>query len=415
MSNHLAIGGVSLTLKALLEDRMEFARPGLPANEKVLVTISAPDVTHANVTGPRLNLFLYHISESPFLKNQEIPGHGHPSDYGHPPLSLDLHYLITTYSVSEQDDVLAHQVLGDAMRVLHDFSIITDGLVREHSPGNVAILDPSLLGQFERVKITLAPMGFEETAKIWTAMPEVSLRCSVAYQVSVVQIESRRIRPVTLPVRARHILAIPFTTPQILEAYRDPPLEGIRSPVAAVSETIRIRGVNLGGAGKRVLLRGVEMPPAAAATDEERLVTVPAAVPAGAHVLQVVQNIVFGVTSGAAIEEHQGFHSNAAALLVIPSIIAVNPATAAAGATVTFTLSPAVHPGQNVELLLGDHTIVAAPLPSGSPPSATVPFELPATLPAASYLMRVRVDGAESRLTKDPVTRSYTGPSYSVM
>lgn len=101
MSNHLAIGGVSLTLKALLEDRMEFGAPALPANQKVTLTISAPDVTHQGINGPRLNVFLYHISENGYLKNQEIPGHGHPGDYGHPPLSLELYYLITTYSVTE--------------------------------------------------------------------------------------------------------------------------------------------------------------------------------------------------------------------------------------------------------------------------------------------------------------------------
>ena len=154
MSDHLAIGGVSLTLKALLDDRMEFTRPGLPVADRATVTISAPDAEH-DVNGPRLNIFLYHLSENGFLKNQEIPGQGHPGDYGHPPLSLDLFYLLTAYSLSEVNDVSAHQVLGDAMRVLHDFPVITESLVRERIVGNVPMLDPSLLGEFESMKVTL--------------------------------------------------------------------------------------------------------------------------------------------------------------------------------------------------------------------------------------------------------------------
>src|SRR5207237_183595 len=153
-------------------------------------------------------------------------------------LSLNLHYLITTYSVTEQDDVLAHRVLGDAMRVLHDFAIVTDGLIRARTPGNVPVLDTSLLGEFERIKITLQPLSLEEISKIWTAMPEVSLRSAVAYEISVVQIESRRTRPATLPVRQRHVLALPFLTPQITDIFRDPPIGALESPVAEAGENV---------------------------------------------------------------------------------------------------------------------------------------------------------------------------------
>ncbi|HEY5957354.1 MAG TPA: Pvc16 family protein, partial [Polyangiaceae bacterium] len=86
MAGFDAIAGVSTTLRNLLRDRMA---------ELVDVTIAPPDVVIDGASGRRANLYLYEIMENPFLKNQEILGEGHPADYGRPPLSLELRYLVT--------------------------------------------------------------------------------------------------------------------------------------------------------------------------------------------------------------------------------------------------------------------------------------------------------------------------------
>ena len=83
MSDYTAIAGVSISLRNLLRDRMQNLED---------VTIAPPDVTVDSVTGQRVNLYLFQVNEDGYLKNQEIPGHGHPAAYGHPPLSLELHY-----------------------------------------------------------------------------------------------------------------------------------------------------------------------------------------------------------------------------------------------------------------------------------------------------------------------------------
>src|SRR5438132_9175878 len=116
MSTYKAIAGVSASLRTLLRDRM--------TEVAFEITIAPPDVIVDNIDGRRLNLYLYQMSENGFLKNQEIPGKGHPGRYGHPPLSLDLHYLLTSFGHSEtraDADLEAQQILGDAMRILHDF------------------------------------------------------------------------------------------------------------------------------------------------------------------------------------------------------------------------------------------------------------------------------------------------------
>src|SRR5919202_5943513 len=109
MSNFKAISGASTSLRTLLRDRME---------DPVDVTIAPPDVTVSGVTDKRLNLYLYQVTENGYLENQEIPGHGHPGSYGHPPLSLDLYYLLTSHGSSETEedsDLEAQQILADAM------------------------------------------------------------------------------------------------------------------------------------------------------------------------------------------------------------------------------------------------------------------------------------------------------------
>lgn len=417
MSDHLAIGGVSLTLKALLEDRMDFTLPSLMTTQKATITISAPDVTHGGITGPRLNIFLYHIAENIFLKNQEIPGQGHPGDYGHPPLSLVLFYLLTAYGRAEIDDVPAQQVLGDAMRVMHDFPLVTDSLVKERVGGGIPILDTSLIGEFEHVKITLDTASVDDLSKIWTTFPNTSYRCSVAYQVSVVQIESRRLRPPTLPVRERRVYALPFRGPQITEVFRDPPLNNIRSAIAAPGETLRIRGQNLYSTATRVMLRD-QSATIGTLEDKELTVTVPATLQTGAHPVQVVHDVMLEVVDGQPPVAHRGYFSNTAVFLLIPAMTAINPpVTAAAGATVTVTVTPPVRATQEVFLLLGDFAVPAVPVAPNTPPRTNVDFKLPtapAAIPAGTYLRRVRVDGAESRLTFDPVTGLYDGPTYNV-
>jgi hypothetical protein len=112
LASHTAISAVSRTLRTLLHDRMV-------TNAKI--TLAPLD---AELAGPRVNLYLMQVIENASLKNQEIPDHSHPAAYGHPPLSLDLRYLMTTYGQledQEEGDLSAQTILGDAMRVMNDF------------------------------------------------------------------------------------------------------------------------------------------------------------------------------------------------------------------------------------------------------------------------------------------------------
>ena len=250
MSNYQAIRGVSESLQRLLWDQLE---------ESVDVTVAPPDVTVSSAEGNRLNLYLYQVTENGYLKNQEIPGDGSPGAYGHPPLSLDLHYLLTAYSGDEtkdNSDLDAQQILGDAMRVLHDFPVVTDRLTitsgrigRDGDP----ILDNSLWNEFEQIKVSLQPVTLEDLSKIWTALPETNFRRSVAYQVSVVQIESQRPRRFPRPVgepppAGPRVFAVPFRSPQLsnIRVRRPGDASDVERPYAyaRINDTLIVRGRN---------------------------------------------------------------------------------------------------------------------------------------------------------------------------
>jgi hypothetical protein len=409
VSGFRAIAGVSSTLRNLLRDRME---------EPVDVTIAPPDVSVPGVTGRRVNLYLYQVTENGFLKNQEIPGQGHPADYGRPPLSLDFHYLLTSFGGgdnSADSDLEAQQILGDAMRVLHEFPMVTEGLHQGDNPANPRILDPSLVGEFEKIKITLQPTSLEDLSNLWTALPQANFRRSVAYLVSVVQIESRRPRRTALPVRERRVYALPMRTPHITEIFRDPPFPGgVRGAIAEVGDAVVILGRNLSAEGTRIVLGNVSMP-VPVAQDTQLTFTVPANAAAGTHPVQVVQDLLLLAEPGQPPVPHRGFASNVLPILVIPQLAGIAPpGPVPPGTAVTVTVNPPVLAPQRKTLLLGDFEVQAEPVAVDSPPSTAVNFVLPANTPSGPHLVRLRIDGAESRLTFNPVTMEYDGPVYSV-
>lgn len=411
MSGFRAVAGVSATFRSLLRDRME---------QPVDVTVAPPDVRVVGSTGRRVNLYLYRVTENGHLKNQEIPGQGHPADYGSPPLSLDLHYLLTAFGSTDDGadaDLEAQQILGDAMHVLHRFPVISDALHQNDSPADPLILDPSLVGAFERLKITLQPASLDDLSKIWSALPQANFRRSVVYHAAVVQIDSGRPRRPALPVRERRVYAVPLRTPYITEIVRDPSFDNVRNAIAQVGDPILILGRNLRGASTRVLL-GVPPPVLIAdAQDEQIRVTVPPGIPAGLHAAQVIHDLLLEGAAGQPPVPHRGAQSNAVPLLVIPRFNGIAPPAAGPGGLVTVTVTPPALARQTKLLLIGDFEVPAEPVPVGGPPSSTIDFRLPtgaAAIPPGSYLVRVRVDGAESRLTVNPATSLYDGPLLTV-
>jgi hypothetical protein len=408
MSNFKAIAGVSRTLRRLLLDRMEAPTPQVT----IPVTIAPPDVQVSNVSGRRVNLFLYEVTENGYLKNQEIPGQGHPTAYGHPPLSLDLHYLITAFDPAEQSqmagdsDHAAQELLGNAMRVLHDFAIMTDDLKISNSGAATdgktvgdPILDDALLSEYERVKLSLKPLGIDELNKIWTALT-VKYRLSVAYQVSVVQIESQRPRkypqPVgELPSAGPRVYVVPFRSPRINEIkVRRPgdPADMERPfPYVRIGDFLIIRGQNFANETTRVILGTADVIPTII-RDDRIEVEIPddGKLQPGTHPVKVVMDMLMGEPPTL----HKGFNSNLAVFMTVPHITNMTPDLSAAPRVLQINGTRLFHPDLECLTLVGDEVITSDNYTTKTP--TTIAFNLPDTLGSGNYAVRVRVNGVES-------------------
>ncbi|MFD0346199.1 DUF4255 domain-containing protein [Kitasatospora aburaviensis] len=144
--------------------------------------------------GDQLNLFLYDVAPNAAWRNLEPPARSGGGGL-HPPLALDLHYLLTAYA-DHQDETTAHRLLGQAMQVLHDGAVLTRAKL-----GGV-LGDAGVHLQPERVRLTPVHLGLDEQSKLWSGF-QTPYRLSVAYRASVVLIDTGRPSEAPLPVLRR--------------------------------------------------------------------------------------------------------------------------------------------------------------------------------------------------------------------
>lgn len=381
MSDYRAIGAVSNSIRDLLEAEM--------ANKPINVTVAAPDVDITIVdTTRRINLFLYKVDENGSLKNMDVPGRGHPAAFGRPPLSLDLHYLLTAYGLSDEEQIGSQELLADAMRVLHDFPII----LNPH-------LDVALRNEIEHVKLYLEPLSLEELSKIWSALTK-PMRLSVSYLVTVVQIENlvpRKFpRPVSEPpVGGPRIHAVTFRAPRIervLMIRKDDAQNRERSVAyARIGDRLVLRGTDFTSDGLRVFLGDADATAGVVKIEPDRIeVTVPddIALQPGPTGVMVQNDLLIGEPP----VPHRGFRSNLAAFVVVPEVTTLVPDLNADPRTLTIQGSRLWHETLDSLAIVGSE-VVGEYVPDPAP--GEIVFNLPA-LPAGAHLVRVRVNGAES-------------------
>jgi hypothetical protein len=419
MSGPLALATVTAVLKDLLNDGL--VNSDLSASVGT-VTVSAlpPDRVGTGTDEPsRLNLFLYQVTANSGWRNE-----GYPSrDSGgrrvtNPPLPLDLHYLLTAYGA---DDLDAEILLGYAMQLVHEMPVLTPDLVRKTfsvaspvsdklMPASVPDRNPAdLADQVEYCKIAPRYLTTEELSRLWSAM-QARYRPSMAYDVSVVLIESVSATKAALPVRAPALTVVPLTRPFI--ARLDP-------SVAHTGESVTIEGSSLKGEDTAVLIGGVGVTPALDDTSDTALtITLPPGLRAGVNPVQVVHGVPVGDPPVA--HAGVGFESNAAALVVAPVVTTPTPVSVARETALTLTVAPPVARDQRVSVLVGDVALAVPPRPPSAPEVSTgVGVQVPADLATGTFLLRVQVDGAVSALAVDttpgsPTFNRYVGPLIEV-
>jgi hypothetical protein len=410
MSNTLAIGAVTTALRQMLDD-VASPLPGDPNPDPDLadafVTTKPLDLARPDEGKNQLNLFLYQMQANAAFRNMDYSGTVHSGESGQQPLALNLYYVLTAYG-KDANDIKAHRLLGRAMSILHDNSTIPRDALKTAMP------TCDIWQQVERVRVRPHSLTTDELSKLWTGFSK-PYRVSVAYEVSVVLIESTKPAIAGLPVltRGKPVGGIepgPRVSPSLDLPY--PTLEGFEAPkkrpAARLGETITFSGKNLGGTPlvahfqHRLLAQPndlVPVGPHSATTFQIQIPNTPTAWPAGLYTVHV------DVTSD------QNRTTNALPFVLAPQITSIAKVISTpTELLLSIGCTPQVREDQKVFLIVGDRQVASEP--HGD--TTTLQFNL-SKPPVGLTYVRLRVDGVDSLLVTDfTVTPPTYDPTQSV-
>lgn len=401
MSNHLAIATVTATLRDLLFSAVSADVPGAD------VTMVRPDGAGSGVPTTGVNIFLYQVTPSAAARNEDLPTRSQDGTLvRRPRVGLDLHYLFTFYGTEAQ--LIPQRLLGSAARVLHAKPVLTRPQVDSSVAARGFLAGSNLSADVELVKFTPLPLTLEELSKLWSVFFQTQYALSAAYQGTVVLIESDDSFMTPLPVRLRNLYIETFRQPLVEEVVA---AAGDEKPILAQT-SIRVRGVRLHGDTTSLIVGGQDVVPTSVA-DTEILATLPAGLRAGPQGLQVIHQRRMGTPD----QPHRGVESNVVPFVLVPEItqsggiydVTVGPVSTETingqtvhSADVTVKVKPQVGKEQRVLLLLNESTTTdpdaySFPVKPLTADTATLVFHVRRARPG-TYLVRVQIDGAESRL-----------------
>src|SRR6266702_1514348 len=454
MSNFLAIATVTATMKDLLETA---AAKDVTDHEVVVLTLR-PDLAknEAQDAKATINIYLYQVTPNAAWRNADVPTRrSDGSVLQRPMVALDLHYMISFYGA--ENEFVTQRLLGSAVRTLQAEPQLSRERIRVVANGQPILQDSNLADQVELVKFSPLHLSLEELAKIWSVFYQIPYVLSVAYQGTVVLIESDDMPQKALPVRMRNIYVEPFNQPiieQIIEQtgvnqlnQPDPPIvigstfvilrNRSRHPYAKGIPLRRLHGVDVTPQPQNVSDTQIKLPLINDATESDLQV---ANLRSGVQGVQVIHPRMMGTPPVA----HSGVESNVAAFVLRPNIILPISPFPASGAA-TLTIRPVISRQQRVVLLLNE--ISSKPgQPLNGPPNVysfnadpgkqnwldmngnvvtdpkmfsnndtadNIVFAI-SGVKSGTYLIRVQIDGAESPLEvgtdpKSPTFNMYTG------
>jgi hypothetical protein len=346
MSNFLAIATVTATLQ------LEVVQPAASAAVSgATVTVTRPDNTGSDNSATRVNIYMYQVSPNAAWRNRDLPTRN--SDGGlvqRPRVALDLNYLLTFYG--DESQLEPQRMLGNVALAMHTTPVLTRGMIQDTitHPQYSFLAESNLDDEVELVKFTPLPLSLEELSKLWSVFFQTQYALSIAYQATIVLIESELRPRSTLPVLEREIF---------VETFRYPTIERIRSSVGEFApiqsdSTIVIEGRQLRGEATWLRIGGSHVIPLQDITDTRIVFLLSSIEPtdslrAGVQAVQVIHPRMMGRPR----DEHVGIESNVAPLVLRPRITSTSLPDST---RITIGLHPPISRTQRVLLLLNDFT-----------------------------------------------------------
>jgi hypothetical protein len=358
-----------------------------------------------------VNVFLYQVAPNNQLRGIDLPTRRPDGTAAQRPLApVDLCYLISFHG---DDSKMEPQILlGVVTRALHAQPVITRQMISDMlaDPTFSFMTGTDLQDAPDLVRLTTVPLTLEELSKLWTVVFQTPYVLSQVYRAGTVIIEGLDQPQAALPV-ARTVLGVNASMGPVIDLLlsQHDPTAPLRADAPVVTgDVVALVGRDLLTEITRVRVGGVELEPEAkSATSSMLKVQLPPAVLAGVQAVSVVQR------KGAAPSPLDRV-SNSVAFQLRPTVTA----TFAAGA-VTVGFTPPVAQRQQVTLVLsqlggaGQVFTFDLPLRAVAPPQSTLVVPVPG-VPPGDYLVRVKVDGAESLLAVDPASGRYDGPKLTI-
>ncbi|MDZ8259798.1 DUF4255 domain-containing protein [Nostoc sp. ChiQUE01b] len=423
MSNMLSIAAVTAVLKVLLENGL-VSDPIAASVGDVIVTALPPDRISVEADErAQINLFLYQVTQnrnvdwvSQEFRSRHSRINGNPRS-ATPPLALDLHYLLTAYGAK---DFQAELLLGYAMHLLHKTPAITSDIIENtlinasttntssafsQAVASVSVSD--LAEQIGQIKLTPEFFNMEETSKLWSAL-QTHYRPSATYLASMVLIESSN-------DKSEGFYRMPLSQPNIEQVIAAAKTE----QMIVAGTTLVIRGKQLRGEITRVRFGNTETLLVPQEVKETQIsLLVPPDLYASVQGVQIVH-----LTMGNAGQTNHLVESNVAAFVLHPTITAFvaqveNNGDNLRTAEIIVKFQPKVGKAQRVVLLLNEvssespvaYSFLAAP-PTQDTDAIAIPVK---NVKPGTYIVRVRVDGAESPLQKNQFGE-YDSPQVTIL
>jgi len=387
------------------------------------VTTLRPDDSSNGTPGTGVNVYLYQVTLNAARRNADLPTR---RDDGRvvqrPKVALDLQYLLSFNGNEAQLE--PQRLLGSVVRTLHTRPVLTRQMIRDtvSDANNAFLASSNLADEVELIKFTPGALSLEELSKLWSVFSQVPYTLSVAYQASVVLIESEVTPQQALPARERNVHVASFRQPTIERVMSQ---AGDGQPILADHGLVLV-GKRLRGELTRVRIGGAEAEPQAV-SDAQINVPLPENLRAGLQGVQVVHYMQMETPP----EPHRGFESNVAAFVLRPTVTATVDNVQGSGnnprnADINVEFNPKVGRSQRVVLLLNEfqpssdrpaqaYTFSVPPRNEPEDPDETDSIAIPISgvLPG-TYLVRVQVDGAESPLDFDETTGQYNSPQVTL-
>lgn len=173
------IDEIGQTLSRILDrvdwDIPQYLKEEIGTLQKPKITFESPkDIQKRTDPENLICIYLYRISENPYLKNHEREQYEDTGD-SYSPLYLDLHYLIAPFCKSKREEIL---ILGTIIQSFANHASLTESLLY----GNLKDTDYVIHLLFDSLTL-------DELTKIWSAFQTTGYHPSLSYLVTPVPID----------------------------------------------------------------------------------------------------------------------------------------------------------------------------------------------------------------------------------